>query len=138
MNQAEVKPAVNTLFAAMWDDPGDPGTPRTPWVAENRPQAAEHPEWVTVIVAELTSRQRTNGQHKIIERPCVLLVEINGAVGDGVARVDTLAQVVIEYFETTRRAVDLVFRTATKGDGRVVNGFWQVVVRIPFEYNEYK
>lgn len=135
MNFETARAAIYTLFAAAWDDPLDPGTPRTPWYVENRPANADAPEYVTVIVRELTSRQHTNGK-RIMERPGVLIVEMSLELGKGTSKASQLANVVKEYFECQRLSTDLVFRAITPDHMGSVNGYYQVVLSVPFVYYE--
>ena len=135
MNFETARAAIHTLFEAAWDDPLDPGTPRTPWYTANRPGKSGAPEYVTVIVEELTSRQHTNG-NKIMERPAVLIVEMNLELGKGTSRADQLTNAIKEAFESRRLSTDLIFRALTPKHYGAVNGFYRVVLSVPFVYYE--
>lgn len=135
MNFETARAAIYTLFESAWDDSLDPGSPLTPWYVENRPAKSNAPEFVTVIVRELASRQHTNGR-RIMERPGVLIVEMNLELGTGPTRGSQLSNVVKEAFECRRLSEDLVFRATTPSHMGAVNGFYQVVLSTPFVYYE--
>lgn len=102
----------------------------------NRPfdQPSADMPWAQLFVLTSSSEPETLGDKGEDYHSGILQVNLNFPVGKGEGAVLQLVDELFTHFQAGQRSIhngqEVIFRGASRNGGRVVNGWWQVIVSV--------